>query len=384
MTHVGIDIEQFTRDPYGSGIQRVLQYLAIQWPTDGPTGSFVLPHPDGHLLLTPEQAAAVLSVPFAAGTSDAGEIRALVDAAIAQAQGTVVEPGTLLSMVDRWLLPEVSYLPSVLDRLELMAECMPVAMIGYDALPMIEPANYRFPPGATAQVSQYFRMLARADAVVCISEYSRTSIWDRLRRERSAVTTVAHPGGDHITPRPEEQRSKQPAETGTCTFIKVGTLEARKKPLETIEAFRLLREQGLDAQLVLLGRPSSSDPDINHQVQVAVDADIGVSWIHDARDEEVLEHLRRADVFIAIGTEGYGIPVLEAICQGVPVVFDGIQPAAELMTGAGATRLDASRPSTLAQSLHHAAEHRRELAQQIDLTAIPTWREFVRGVLAVL
>ena len=57
MTHVGIDIEQFTADPYGSGIQRVLQHLALEWPDDGPTCNFVLPHPDGHLLLSPVQAA---------------------------------------------------------------------------------------------------------------------------------------------------------------------------------------------------------------------------------------------------------------------------------------------------------------------------------------
>lgn len=379
MTHVGIDIEQFTTDPYGSGIQRVLQYLALEWPDDGPTCNFVLPHPDGHLLLAPAQAAQVLSVPFTAGTSDSGEIRALVSDAIAGADGVVVEPGTLLSMFDRWLLPEVSYLPAVLDRLELFAECMPVAMIGYDALPMIEPANYRFPPGTAAQVSRYFHLLVRADAVVCISEYSRTSIWDRLRRERSAVTTVAHPGGDHITPRPAEpSRKEQP------TLIKVGTLEARKKPVETIDAFRLMRERGWQGQLVLLGRPSASDPDINHAVRIAVEEGIGVTWIHDARDEDVLSHLRNADLFLSLGTEGYGIPVLEAISQGIPVVFDGIQPAAEWMEGRGATRIDASNAGTLAESLVQAAGMRDQLANAIDIPSIPTWRDFVRGVVAVI
>lgn len=379
MTHVGIDIEQFTTDPYGSGIQRVLQYLALEWPDDGPTCNFVLPHPDGHLLLAPAQAADVLSVPFTAGTSDSGEIRALVSDAIAGADGVVVEPGTLLSMFDRWLLPEVSYLPAVLDRLELFAECMPVAMIGYDALPMIEPANYRFPPGTAAQVSRYFHLLVRADAVVCISEYSRTSIWDRLRRERSAVTTVAHPGGDHITPRPAE-----PSRREHPTLIKVGTLEARKKPVETIDAFRLMRERGWQGQLVLLGRPSASDSDINHAVRTAVEQEIGVTWIHNARDEEILGHLRNADLFLSLGTEGYGIPVLEAISQGIPVVFDGIQPAAELLEGRGATRIDASNAVTLAESLEQAAGMRDQLANAIDIPSIPTWREFVRGVVAVL
>ena len=43
---VGIDIEQFMRDPYGTGIQRVLQYLAIAWPADVPA-DFLVPAADG-------------------------------------------------------------------------------------------------------------------------------------------------------------------------------------------------------------------------------------------------------------------------------------------------------------------------------------------------
>ena len=40
---VGLDIEQFVRDPYGSGIQRVLQYLALTWPSGDVEPHFVVP-----------------------------------------------------------------------------------------------------------------------------------------------------------------------------------------------------------------------------------------------------------------------------------------------------------------------------------------------------
>ena len=43
---VGIDIEQFVRDPYGSGIQRVLQYLAITWPGSDVEPVFIAPLPE--------------------------------------------------------------------------------------------------------------------------------------------------------------------------------------------------------------------------------------------------------------------------------------------------------------------------------------------------
>ena len=62
--YVGIDIEQFVRDPYGSGIQRVLQYLAREWPSDIVQADFVVPFDGAHALLRPEQAAELVSIPF--------------------------------------------------------------------------------------------------------------------------------------------------------------------------------------------------------------------------------------------------------------------------------------------------------------------------------
>ena len=84
-----------------------------------------------------------------------------------------MRPGDLLSIYDAWLLPEVSYLPSVLERFVLFGRCVPTGMIGYDTLPMTEPANYRFTPGASAWVSEYFRLLAGADAVVAAADRAR-------------------------------------------------------------------------------------------------------------------------------------------------------------------------------------------------------------------
>ena len=64
MRHVGIDLEQFIVDPYGTGIQRVLQQLALEWPTDDVSADFVVPIDGQFGLLSPRQAAELLTVPF--------------------------------------------------------------------------------------------------------------------------------------------------------------------------------------------------------------------------------------------------------------------------------------------------------------------------------
>ena len=117
MAYVGIDIEQFIRDPYGSGIQRVLQYLAREWPVETVQADFVVPIDDQFALLSPPQAAELLTIPFLPRPADS-DLRVLVRDALRGMDPLRVKSGDLLAIYDAWLLPEVSYLPSVLERFE--------------------------------------------------------------------------------------------------------------------------------------------------------------------------------------------------------------------------------------------------------------------------
>jgi len=242
---------------------------------------------------------------------------------------------------------------------------------------MSEPANYRLTPGVAAQASEYFRLLAKADSVVCISAHTRDQIWERLRRDRALPISVAHPGGDHI---PIKESGSRPE--GPTRFLRVGTLEARKMPLEIAEAFTHARANGGDAELIFVGRPSASEPNINEAIQRACDAQDGIAWIQDADDHAVSDMIRESDVFFSFGVEGYGIPVLEAIRMGTPVVYAGVQPAAELMEGCGATAIEDLSVAGIAAAIEHfsSPDACDNLSGAIDPTAIPTWKEFARGV----
>ena len=370
---VGIDVEQFARDPYGSGIQRVLQQLAINWPEHEIEADFVFPDGDLFALLSPDQAVGILSVPFA--EAEAGsDLRELVRTAIETAAGPRVRGADLLSLYTCWLLPEVSYLPSVLERFRIFHASMISVMIGFDALPMTEPANYRFPAGTVPFVSDYFRQLAQADRVICISDYAREELWRGLRRPMNLYTEVAHPGGDHVPAQPP--RDSQ----GPVRFIRLGTLESRKMPLEIMNAFLAA---GCDnSELIFIGGGSSSDSSINSAIAMASESNSSVTWVKGATDAQVNELISSADVFLALGTEGYGIPVLEAIAAGTPVVFGGIQPAAELMRGMGAREHSGFDHGNLVDLFQTYSQpgNVEELQFEIDSSRIPTWADFAHSV----
>ena len=366
---VGIDIEQFMRDPYATGIQRVLQYLAKEWPTHI-DATFVVPVPqmdDSFVLLDPAQAAALLSLPFEFA-GDRSHLKLAVDEWVTNQAQAIHNTQQLHKDFNAWLLPEVSYLPSVVSRFEDFRTHARTSMIGYDVLPMIEPANYRFPPGRAAWVSEYFRMLAVADAVACISDYSLRGITDRLRRPAEKTTLVAHPGGDHIPIR----QGLPPQRT---TFIRVGTMEARKMPIEILDSFIRAVDDGLQADLVYVGTASASDHAINERIAVAIDSGYPVRWIQGATDAQVYNLIQRSTAFLSFGVEGYGIPVLEAIRLGTPVLYSGDQPAASLMKGKGAAPVDARGGLESAFSLPL-----EEVRVGLDPHHVPTWSDFAETV----
>jgi len=377
MTTVGVDIEQFVVDPYGSGIQRVLQYLAREWPLDLADAIFTFPWDGEYLLLDSQQAADLINIAF---KSRAEDLRVPVHAAIGHLSDLVprLSLQNLVSRVDAWLLAEVSYLPSVLARYEAMDAVLPTAMIGYDALPMTEPANYRFPPGVAANASEYFRLLASTGALVCISEYSRETITHRLRRNPELPTSVAHPGGDHVpvaAVRPV--RSDAPVH-----FLRLGTMEERKMPLEILRAFREARRDDIDARLTYVGGRSSSYEWINAEVEKASCEGSGFVWISDASDADVARLIDECDVLVSFGTEGYGIPALEGIRRGKPVLFGGIQPAAQLMEGRGSVNVGDPTVDSIKTAFveYSRIDQLRRLRRSCDPAAIPTWRQFAHSV----
>ena len=89
-----------------------------------------------------------------------------------------------------------------------------------------------------------------------------------------------------------------------------------------------------------------------------------------------------SSAFLSIGIEGYGIPVLEAIRLGTPVLFDGIQPAGDLMAGSGAQRVAARDVDELAQMFidYSAPGALAALRAELAPAAVPTWAAFARGV----
>jgi L-malate glycosyltransferase len=155
---------------------------------------------------------------------------------------------------------------------------------------------------------------------------------------------------------------------GPPTVIFVGRLSPHKHQDEVIRAFSLYRRhRAPDARLILVGDPISSRY-LEFLRSLAESLAPGAVSIESSlSNAELGERYRAAHVFLCLSAhEGFCIPVLEALSQGLPVIA---RPAGAIpeTTGDAAILVDDPDPAVIAELVHLAvtdAELRAELRRR--------------------
>ena len=80
--------------------------------------------------------------------------------------------------------------------------------------------------------------------------------------------------------------------------------------------------------------------------------------------------------------EGYGLPPLEALRLGVPVIVDAGLPALESLPNDGQVRLRHATVESVMAAMAEVSDPQRnkELRAAAKVLSLPTWREFANGV----
>lgn len=160
----------------------------------------------------------------------------------------------------------------------------------------------------------------RADMIVTVSEFSRQDIMRRLGipPERLAVAPPAvapefGPAGDEMVLAAFRRRLNV-----TRYLLCVARDKPHKNLRRLVRAFSGVRQR-LDADLVLVG-PSAPAPDLAREIRVAGVAD-AIRWAGYVPGESLpLYYQAAAAVVLPSLYEGFGLPALEGMACGTPVV----------------------------------------------------------------
>jgi glycosyltransferase involved in cell wall biosynthesis len=154
----------------------------------------------------------------------------------------------------------------------------------------------------------------RATKVVTISESSRTDLIDLYGVADDRVVAIPLGVGDAFRPGPA--RVEDDVDRRPVRLLAVGTLEPRKNLVRLLDAVRLLARD-LRIELRLVG-PAGYQA---HAIRDRIAGSATVEFVGYIPDEDLAEEYRRADMLVYPSIyEGFGLPVLEAMACGTPVV----------------------------------------------------------------
>lgn len=208
---------------------------------------------------------------------------------------------------------------------------------------------------------------ARADAVIAVSAFTRDQVVDLLGVERTRVHVVHH--GTRRLKVPPMQREK--------VILNVGAIQKRKNIARLVDAFETLDPAW---RLVLAGSDGYGAEEIRARI-AASSARERIAVPGYVSPQELAEWYARASVFAFPSLdEGFGMPVLEAMASGVPVLTSNRSALPEVAGEAGLL-VDPREAESVAEGLRRLASDedlRAELARRgRERAARFTWEKAV-------
>jgi len=371
MKNVVIDISEVLANPIRTGIQRVVRELIRHWPS--PSHLRLARYKPSQGLRSLPDAILPLLLDNDARARDADHpiLKKYLEECIAS--------NTPREFPDDYvvLLPELFFDYSRCEwyRTRVGNDPCSIFVLMYDFIPWLYPE--RIGVAATASLMRYVRMVRGARCTAFISGQTRSDYIHRIRRSDLPEAGPVLPlGADGLGLEMQSFSSEKNA------WVAIGAINGNKNQDIIFEAFRQMWDAGFTGELVMIGRVFGVDsstwldqaltyPQFRHLV--------------DVPDEIIRRELRRARATIYVSSvEGFGLPPVESLHAGIPVIVTESIPSIADLPESGQIRLERAGVTKIADAVRLTTDDATlsRLWQQADKLQLATWRDFSHNTAA--
>lgn len=187
------------------------------------------------------------------------------------------------------------------------------------------------PEWLPARYANHFRArfpeYARNASKLCtVSEYSKNDIADTYQIEKSHITVIPNAPDESFTPLKDKSEQRKSHTDGNPYIVFVGSLHPRKNIAGIVASYAKYRELGGKHDLLIVGSNMWRDEQHNSE---------GVHYAGRLNDSELVGAVAGAEAMLYLPFfEGFGVPLVEAMASGVPVVASNVTSIPEVCGGA--------------------------------------------------
>jgi glycosyltransferase involved in cell wall biosynthesis len=268
----------------------------------------------------------------------------------------------------------------------MRANGVKVFFVVYDLLPVLFPDFWPAEHSVEQVHHEWLSVLSRFDGAICISRSVAEELSQWLTRhapERCRPFQIGwfHLGADVQNSLPTtgmaedapaiiEQLAARP------TFLTVGTIEPRKAHRQILDAFENLWAQGVDANVVFVGKKGWMVESLVAGIRSHEEFGKRLFWLEGISDQYLEKIYGSSDCLIAASYgEGFGLPLIEAAQHRLPLLVRDI-PVFREVAGDHAYYFDGNSGAALAAAIHEWLElFRSEGHPTSDHLPCLTWND---------
>ncbi len=269
-----------------------------------------------------------------------------------------------------------------------------VQFLVYDLLPILMPKF--FSEGASKQHQIWLEVVIESDGAICISNSVADELdgWIRANgyvRRRNFKITSFHLGADldgvnlspHVSAIENNLVIKRLSERPT--FLMVGTIEPRKGYAQTIAAFEMLWNEGVEVNLVIVGKIGWMMDSMIHHLNNHPELEKRLFWLQGINDEYLEKVYAASDCLIAASEgEGFGLPLIESAQHKLPIIARDI-PVFREVAGQYAYYFSGLKPQDLAGTIKSWLEsYAKDGVPRSDNMPWLNWNQSTQQLLATM